>query len=334
MKKKTTLMVAILALCLMEVGGCASIPEREVAKTIQEDPNPNALAPNIPSISQSKTEPERILKRKIGIGRFSNETRYGAGLFLGLVQTDDGYDRIGKQASDILISELTKSQKFILLERTDLNKLKAESKLMGLSPEDFSKNLVGVDALILGSVSEFGRKDESDVGLFGRSRKQVAHAKVNIRLVDPRTGYVFFSEDGAADATTENLTTFGVGRRAEFDSTLNDKALSGAIANLIDKIVNKLSDKPWTTGVLRVVDEKVFISGGKRQGLRVGDILKTMVPGETIKSPQTGFDIQLPHTKVGEIEVESFFGDSETNEGSICKILSGPPPTKNHIIQY
>ena len=53
-------MVAILALCLMEVGGCASIQEREVAKTIQEDPNPNALAPNIPSISQSKTEPERI----------------------------------------------------------------------------------------------------------------------------------------------------------------------------------------------------------------------------------------------------------------------------------
>ena len=334
MKKKTTLMVAILALCLMEVGGCASIQEREVAKTIQEEPNPNALAPNIPSMTQSKTESERILKRKIGIGRFTNETRYGAGVFLGLVQTDDGYDRIGKQASDILISELTKSQKFILLERTDLNKLKAESKLMGLSPEDFSKNLVGVDALILGSVSEFGRKDESDVGFFGRSRKQVAHAKVNIRLVDPRTGYVFFSEDGAADATTENLTTFGVGRRAEFDSTLNDKALSGAIANLIDKIVNKLSDKPWTTGVLRVVDEKVFISGGKRQGLRVGDILKTMVPGETIKSPQTGFDIQLPHTKVGEIEVESFFGDSEINEGSICKILSGPPPTKNHIIQY
>ncbi len=95
----------------MEVGGCASIQEREVAKTIQEEPNPNALAPNIPSMTQSKTESERILKRKIGIGRFSNETRYGAGLFLGLVQTDDGYDRIGKQASDILISELTKSQK-------------------------------------------------------------------------------------------------------------------------------------------------------------------------------------------------------------------------------
>ena len=363
MEKKNILMVAILALCLMEVGGCASIQEREVAKTIQEEPSPNALAPNIPSITQSK--PERILKRKIGIGRFSNETRYGAGVFLGLVQTDDGYDRIGKQASDILSSELTKSQKFILLERTDLNKLKAESKLMGLSPEDFSKNLVGVDALILGSVSEFGRKDESDVGLFGRSRMQVAHAKVNIRLVDPRTGYVFFSEDGAADATTENLTTFGVGRRAEFDSTLNDKALSGAIANLIDKIVNKLSDKPWTTGVLRVevhlgswkrvpdeggrwltyseladqllayvAEEKVFISGGNRQGLRVGDTLKTMVPGETIKSPQTGFDIQLPHTKVGEIEIESFFGDSETNEGSICKILSGPTPTAKHIIQY
>ena len=36
----------------------------------------------------------------------------------------------------------------------------------------------------------------------------------------------------------------GVGDRATFDSTLNDKALSAAIVNLIDKLINKLSDKP------------------------------------------------------------------------------------------
>ena len=333
MIKRFILSSALAVFSVMGVG-CAAIQEREIAQTIEPKSNPKALAPATPALIEAQAEPVRILKRKIGIGRFTNETGYGAGLFLGLVQTSDGYDRLGKQASDILSAELTKSQKFIVLERTDLRKLKAESKLMGLSSEQFSKNLVGVDALVLGSISEFGRRDESDVGVFDRARKQVAHAKVNIRLVDPRTGHVFYSEDGVDDATTENLTSFGIGKRADFDSTLNDKALSGAIANLIDKIVNKLADKPWTTGVLRVADGKVYISGGQRQGLKVGDVLKVMVPGEIVKSAQTGFPIQLPHTKVGEIEIESFFGDSEINEGSVCVMLSGPIPSGSHVIQY
>ena len=221
-----------------------------------------------------------------------------------------------------------------LLERTDLNKLKAESKLMGLTPEEFKKNLVGVDALLLGSVVEFGRKDTGEVVLFSRSRKQVAHAKVNVRLVDPRSGHVFFSEDGGGEASLESTTVMGIGDRATFDSTLDDKALSAAISNLLDKLVNKLSDKPWSSGILAVEGSKVLISGGKLQGLKISDRLKVMVPGQVIKSPQTGFNVQLPHTQVGELEIEEFFGDSETNEGSICRVVEGVTPTTDHIIQF
>ena len=205
---------------------------------------------------------------------------------------------------------------------------------MGLSREQFKQNLVGVDALIFGSVVEFGRKEVGEIQLFSRSRQQVAHAKVSARWVEPRTGQAFFSEDGAADASLEQSTILGLGDQATFDSTLNDKALSAAVANLMDKIINKLADKPWTTSILAVEGDNVFISGGQRQGLRVGDRLKVMAPGKVIKSPQTGFNVQLPHSQVGELEVVSFFGDSDTNEGSICRIVSGVPPTTDHLIQY
>ncbi|HMI38374.1 MAG TPA: CsgG/HfaB family protein, partial [Nitrospiraceae bacterium] len=247
---------------------------------------------------------------------------------------DPTFDRLGKQAADMLSTELTRSGKFIVLERQDLNKLEAESELMGLSREQFKQSMVGVDALIFGSVAEFGRKDVGEVQMFSRSRQQIAHAKVNARLVDPRTGHAFFSDDGAGDARLEQSTILGLGDRATFDSTLNDKALSAAVVNLIDKLINKLADKPWTTSILTVEGTNVIVSGGSRQGLRAGDHLKVMTAGKVIKSPQTGFNVQLPNIQVGELEVLSFFGDSETNEGTICKIVNGPTPTTDHVIQF
>jgi len=324
MKHKLLFLVLI---CFLS--SCVGYEKRDVVKTLPDTPSSSAQAPSLTGVSTDTSSSARVLKRKVAIARFTNETKYGSGLF-----TDVNYDRIGKQASDMLASDLTKSGKFIVLERVDLNKLKAESELMGMSAEEFKKNLVGVDALVLGSVIEFGRKDTGEVFLFQRSRKQTAHARVNIRLVDPRTGHVFFSENGGGEATAEVQTTLGLGDRSDFDSTLNDKAMSAAVANLLDKVLNKLADKQWTSGILAIEGQNVLISGGQRQGLKIGDRLKVMIPGKVIKSPQSGFNIQTPHVQVGELEVVSFFGDSETNEGSICKVVSGPIPTTDHLIQF
>lgn len=65
---------------------------------------------------------EKSLKRKVAIGRFSNETQYGKGLFY-----DKENDPMQKQALDILSTKLAASEKFILLERDGLDALVAES---------------------------------------------------------------------------------------------------------------------------------------------------------------------------------------------------------------
>ena len=64
----------------------------------------------------------KTLKRKVAIGRFSNETQYGKGIFY-----DRENDPMRKQAMDILSSKLAASGKFILLERDDLDVLVKES---------------------------------------------------------------------------------------------------------------------------------------------------------------------------------------------------------------
>jgi len=308
----------IFALTLALVA-CASVDTREVVRKAPEVSPTPVLPPSS----------ERVLKRKVAIGRFTNETRYGAGLFV-----DAQLDRLGKQASDMLATELPKAGKFIVLERPDLNRLEAERGLSGVTSAEFRKSLVGIDALILGSVVEFGRETTGDRQLFQRSKRQSARARVNLRLVDPVTSHVFFTADGKGEASVEVLTTLGFGGEAAFDSTLDDKAIAAAIADLLDKVQHQLADRPWTTGLLRVEGDRVVIAGGSRQGLRIGDRLKVMLPGEVVKSPQTGFPIQLPPTQVGAIEVQGFFGDSEMTEGSICRIVTGPLPTPAHVIQY
>lgn len=251
-------------------------------------------------------------KRKIAIARFTNESNYGRALM-----TDQDYDRIGKQASDMLASKLIKSNNFVVFERTDLNKVQKEQALLG------DAGLIGVDAIIVGSVTEFGRAVNGESGFLSKSKVQTARAKVDVRIVDVKTGHAFFSATGTGEANTESGTIAGFGSRADYDATLNDRAISASISDMIDKLVSSLDERPWKTDILEMQAGQVFISGGQRQGVKVGDTLQVMVKGQAVKSKQTGFDINLPSKKIATIKVTGFFGDNENNEGSICEIVSG-----------
>jgi len=127
----------------------------------------------------------KTLKRKVAIGRFTNETRYGKTFLV-----DANNDPLGKQVSDMLSTRLVASQKFLVFERPDIDKVKAEQSITHES------GLVGVDALVMGSVTEFGRSTTGKSGFLSGTKVQTAHAKVEIRLVDVRTGYIFFTASG------------------------------------------------------------------------------------------------------------------------------------------
>ncbi len=256
-----------------------------------------------------------VLKRKIAIGRFSNETRYGRTFF-----RDQDYDPLGKQAADMLTARLVDTQRFMVFERPDLAKLDREQAILG------EANLIGVDTLILGSVTEFGRSTTGKTGFLSGTKLQTARAVVEVRLVDSKTGFAFFSASGEGEASLESGDIAGFGSKAEYDATLNDKAIAAAISDLTEELINELDGRPWTTDILSYEDSLVYLSGGERQGLKRGDRLAVMQRGKTVRSQQTGFDIDLPPTKIGEVEVQSFFGDSEISEGSVAILVSGAIP--------
>ncbi len=253
------------------------------------------------------------LKRKIAIGRMTNETTYGRSLL-----RDDHNDPLGKQVGDMLSARLINSGSFLVFERPDLARIEQERAAFGAGSE-----LVGVDTLIVGSLTEFGRNVTGESGFLSSTKTQRAHAKVELRLVDVNTGQAFFSATGAGEATLESASVAGFGSRAAYDGTLTDKAIAAAISDVIDEMIQKMMERPWKTYILDVVEGQTFISGGKSQGLTSGKELKVMTAGKKVKSRQTGFKVTLPGTEVARVKVVSTFGDSESNEGSVVKVISG-----------
>lgn len=281
-----------------------------------------------PQVSKTLTEsqPTRILKRKVAIARFSNETKYGKGFF---TEYDENNDPIGKQAMDILSTRLAETEKFILLERADIEKIKKELDIGDIGNLD-----IGSDYLIVGSVSEFGRKTTSDVGIFNRSKTQTAYAKVNVRLVDVRTGQIIYSEEGEGEANSETGTVLGVGDRAAYDQSLNDKAISAAISSLVNNLIENLLDLQWRSYILSYEDDNYIISGGKSQGIQEGDIFSVYVRGKRIKNPQTNMFVELPGKEIGKIKVLTLLGDMEQNEMGICTKISGEIPVDDFTNLY
>ena len=259
---------------------------------------------------------ERTIKRKVAIGRFSNETQYAKGLFY-----DKENDPMRKQALDILSSKLAATGKFILLERDDLNILVDEAGA--------DMNKIGADYIILGSITEFGRKTVGEQKVFSSTKTQMVEAGVSIRLVEAATDLIIYSDEAKGFAETSAKQTLGVGGTAGYDATLSDKAISAALSQLVENIINKCMDKPWKSYILSVEDGCYIISGGASQGLVAGDKFALYKRGKTVKNPQTGMNIELPGTKMGEVTILSSFGDTPETELSFCSYEGGAIDVEN-----
>ena len=262
----------------------------------------------------------KTLKRKVAIGRFTNETQYGKGLFY-----DRENDPMRKQAMDILSSKLAASEKFILLERDDLDVIVKEAGT--------EMQKIGADYIILGSITQFGRKTEGDERIFSQTKTQTVEAAVSVRLVDVATGLIIYSDEAKGQAETSSKTTLGIGGTAGFDATLSDKAISAALTQLVENIINKCMDKPWRGYVLTIDGDNYIISGGASQGVTPGTKFDLYKKGKNVTNPQTGATIELPGTKLGKVTVTANYGDTPETEISFAT-YEGEKIEEDHLENY
>lgn len=163
-----------------------------------------------------------------------------------------------------------------------------------------------------------GRKAEGQQKVFSSTKTQTVEAGVSIRLVEAATGLIVYSDEAKGYAETTSKTTLGIGGTAGYDATLSDKAISAALSQLVENIINKCMDKPWRSYILSVEDGTYIISGGASQGLSAGDVFVVYRKGKVVKNPQTGISIELPGMEVGSVTVLQSVGDTPETEISFC----------------
>lgn len=176
-------------------------------------------------------------KHKISLGKFENRTPYMRGIF------SDGTDRLGAQAKQILKTHLSQTNRFMVLDRMNMDEIAREAKIAGQK-----QRLAGGQVVVTGAVTEFGKKDVGHRalgGLISKSKSQFAYAKVALSLVDVSTSAVLASYQGAGEYKLSDQEVLGFGSRAGYDSTLADKVLNLAMMEAVNRMVEGLEHGEW-----------------------------------------------------------------------------------------
>lgn len=250
-------------------------------------------------------------KRRIAVVDFQNKTAYGQ-------------RELGDSATDIIITELQKTGQFILVDREKINHIMEEQRFSNsevAEPATAVKlgRLLGASAIVTGSITQFGVREEGVDNIVYQRRDQIADSTVDIRIVDVASGEILVADSGRGEAKKTITGSMGLGGRSTYDTTLAGDSLRAAIFKFSKNVVDRMGVVPWTARVAQVDGGRIYIDAGKTTGVQIGSELEVMRPGKEIISPTTGKVIGETSSYVGKVKVIEYFGD----DGAVAQNLEG-----------
>ncbi|MBE0602330.1 MAG: hypothetical protein IH611_01710 [Deltaproteobacteria bacterium] len=316
--RRKMLFAGILFACAA-AAGCATTPPVTGPSTGESAPAAEMRnvkgQPAAPIMSQGP-------KLRVAVVKFKDKSAYGKG-------------RLGGAAQDILTTELARSDKFIMITRQDLDLLQdeqdlARSGMIKAGTGARSGEVMGVNAIVTGVVSQFGVKQKSATYLVGASKTQTAEATVEVRVIDASSGRIIFAESGTGVHESSSTQVLGIGGKTGYDETMEGKAFRAAVSKFIDNLIQKMQSIEWTGKVAAVDGREITVNAGKNTGLAAGDRLQVFGEGREVIDPDTKMPLgRRPGPKKGEIEIIEFFGE----DASIGKVLSGSGFAVNDIVR-
>jgi curli biogenesis system outer membrane secretion channel CsgG len=276
------------------MAGCAAAPA----------PTPAKLASMAPPV------PFDGLKKRLAVIRLENKVK---------TPLPDASWQIGEGLTEMLTSELFKTGRFIMVERSALTDIVKEQELgqTGLVQKETAAKvgeLLGAQLLIAGAVTEFEANAGGGgfgLGVMGANlgmRTNVAHVGVDIRLVDSSTGQILKSYNADAKAQDSgiglggNLRGIKLGSDA-FVKTPIGQATREAITKAVGFIIAEMETVSWSARVVQVKDEEVYVNAGANTNLTSGTRLAAYSKGEELKDPATGVSLGSRDTLIGTVTV-------------------------------
>ncbi len=236
-------------------------------------------------------------KRKVAIAGFKNQTRFGS-------------RRLGDELSNVITTELVKSNRFIVLEREDLDKVMEEinfSNTLGQGELASDRMFQDADYIITGAITKYSVNTVGNKGVISSSKRQKAEISFDMKVVDVRTGEVILSDQGEGVADIEYGTTLGVGTTGGYDEGLEQEAFRAAAIDVMDEIIKTVDKTPWVSNVAKVSKNKVYINSGKKSNLPVGTKVEVYEQGEKIEF--NGKFLGFEETRVGDGIVVDYLGE-------------------------
>ena len=333
----------LMALCVLFLLSSACLA--------QQKPAPAAVPASAPTAAPAVAPPQGP-KKRVAVMSFD----YGT--VMSSVQAVFGTNQdVGRGISDLLVMKLVNDGKYSVIERAALEKVLGEQNFSNSNRADSSTaakigKVLGVDVIIIGSITQFGRDDKKTtvggggfglgkIGLGGvQSRNAKAVVAVTARMIDTSTGEILAVAEGNGESARGGTSLVGGGAGSSgggggaFDmssSNFGATILGEAVHKAVDSLGQQLDDKAAAMPthkveisglVADVSGNSLILNVGSKSGVKVGDVLQISRVVRTVKDPATGKVIKSIANKIGDAKV------TEVDENSATAIFTGAEVAK------
>lgn len=266
---------------------------------------------------------------------------------------------VGKGITDLLVDRLVTSGVYSVIERQALSKILTEQNFSNSDRADANSaakiaRILGVDAIIIGSITQFGRDDQSTsvgggaiggitrkYGIGGVARKESkAVVVINARLIDTSTAEILAVASGKGESQRSGTSLLGAGgssgtaaggaldmKSSNFANTILGEAVSQSISQLAAQLDQNASRLPTVKiNVQGLVADAtggtLIINVGTKSGVKVGDRLQVTRKVREIKDPATGKVLRAVEDQLGVVVI------TEADEQSSVGAYTGASPAK------
>jgi curli biogenesis system outer membrane secretion channel CsgG len=268
------------------------------------------------------------------------------------------YD-IGKGIADMLVDRLVKDGSYSVIERKELDKVLGEQNFSNSNRADPSSaakigKVLGVSAIIIGSITQFGRDDHSTnvgagaiggltrgFGIGGVSKREAkAVVEISARMISTDTAEILAVASGKGESTRGGTSLLGAGgssggaggagidmSSSNFGATIIGEATNKAVTEMAQGLAQSAAKIPTVIipidGLVADVNGPTLVLNvGSRSGVRVGDKLQITRVGREIKDPATGQVIRRTDSTLGTISI------TEIDESSAVGTYDGAAGVK------
>jgi curli biogenesis system outer membrane secretion channel CsgG len=242
---------------------------------------------------------------------------------------------IEDRMTEMVITELMKTNRFIVIERGALDEVMSEQDLgdSGRVRQETAARvgeLLGAQVLVKGAITEFIEKESggsggvlvAGIGIGGKT--STGHVAMDMRLIDATSGQILQSHRAEGKISSSSIggiaffsgVVFG---GSTYKKTPLGKATRSAVVDAVRFVVDNMQGQTWQGMVVKTDGSGVYINAGSNMNIGSGMVFTVYSKGEELIDPASGLSLGSSISKAGAVrivQISDKFSIAETIEGS------------------